>query len=331
MNQKQNLRVVLQLKTPLHISDPTPAAVTTDGKFAAEGFPCTRTTHAPRVVDGEIKYLPCIPANTIRHQLRAQLLEQIFAELENRSQPISLNAYAAISCGAATGAPDGVQATYQERRDIAAHPFLGLFGGGPRMLTGKLSAGDALAITPHTMGLAPGYEHLAVNGKITAIQWMVRKNPLPNAPHQAVSGGAQAISETEATLLAGKERGLAAMNCRQYVIPGVSMALNISLNNPTQAQLGAIITAVFALSTQPIGGKASHGYGQTELISVTLNGAEIAVNGEADMDNAEVNDAITAWHDALSMLNASELEAFAASQKAEPKPKKSKAEKAEKA
>lgn len=321
MKNNQKIQAVFTLTSPLHISDPAPAAVGLDGKFADQGFPCIRTTTMPRLVDGELRYIPCVPANSMRKILRMHLLAQIEEQLAARAQPLTLNAYAAAACGAATGAPDGIQATYQERRDIAAHPYLGLFGGGPRMMHGKLSAGAALAITPDTLNLAAGYEHLAAGGKITAIQWIFRKDPLASVDSDIIAGGAEAISAAQAAALESKERGLAAMNCHQVVIPGVSMVFEAKLTDPTGAQLGALLSAIFALPSRPLGGKSSHGYGQVALQSVTLNGEEIASQGELDMDNTMANDAMTAWGEALETITAADLEAFAASQKAE-KPKK---------
>jgi CRISPR type IV-associated protein Csf2 len=175
-----DIELVFTNVTPFHSSAPGGARVTLEGQFVGErqGFPCTRTRFMPVMggADGDgvptPVYVPLMPANTLRHVLREALLTPIMEHFRGR-YTLSTGSYAAAHAGNASGNPDGVTATYDEIVSVRQHPFLGLFGGGPRMVEGRLRVDAAWPITRVTLPYLGELEEHAVRGHLTNVQFIV--------------------------------------------------------------------------------------------------------------------------------------------------------------
>lgn len=327
--------VLMQNTTPYHSSTPGVAYVDLNGNFTAKApgaFPCLRTRQMPVMAsraEGEIKrlYLPIMPANSLRHELRAAILSEILDVFRGK-HTLSARAYAAAWCGNASGTPEGVTATFQEIASIQAHPFLGLFGGGPRMIEGKLMVDNAWAWTGEALDLMPHEAHEWINtGRLTEILWKRRMDPLAQAAEEAaeaIEGGAEAITEwsVKANIKPAKgkkgeeqaaesddDRGLRAFNAHEVVIPGARFTWTIGAKRPpTDQQLGAVLWGIQQMHGRHLGGMSALGYGKIAIKGVLLDGETIWQGESID------HPAIDIFLETLDDMAAEPFEAFAAAQ-----------------
>ena len=94
--------------------------------------------------------VPVIPANDLRGRLRRLAARTVFDVLLARGEKISLDAYHGMTCGAVTGSPGG-RLTFEEASQASCHPFLGLFGGGPRLVRSALQVSTGWPILASTI------------------------------------------------------------------------------------------------------------------------------------------------------------------------------------
>ena len=168
------IRGVLRLSSPLHIAAPRKEAVDPDTDrllpSGDRGIVVTPTTkyRLPMFVRGNpgaegnateeadiprgsaFTDVPVVPANDLRGRLRRCAARQVFDVLLAKNEQISLDAYHGMTCGAVTGSPNG-RLTFLGAAQAARHPFLGLFGGGPRMVRSALQVSTGWPILASTI------------------------------------------------------------------------------------------------------------------------------------------------------------------------------------
>jgi CRISPR type IV-associated protein Csf2 len=113
------------------------------------GFPLTvtRTTTFNLGVDAAseghsafVAEIPVIPASTLRGRLRRLAADVVIDAIG----PVSARLYHILRMGAATGDTIGKQVTNDIILGQRENPILGLFGGGPNLIAGRLGGADAL-------------------------------------------------------------------------------------------------------------------------------------------------------------------------------------------
>lgn len=331
--------IVLTNTTPFHSSAPGEARVTLDGDFVGNkdrgSFPCVRTRTMPiRKLDtngegdGGVRYLPVMPGNTLRHFLRAAAADLIFGQWRGR-KTLSIGAYAAMESGNASGRPDGVPPTFAESVRMGEHPFIGLFGGGPRMLEGRLKCDAAWAITPDSLPYLGDYEDYCCKGNLLSIEFKRRVDPVLrlNPEHAAlIDNVEQSLAQWASDNVQDKpgagenddgqirRRGLDSFSAHQFVIPGVHWLWRIALNHPTQAQIGLVLSAIQTVAGQVIGGMGAIGYGQIRIVDVLIDG-EPAWNGRGFEESEKNIRAFEAFAGALADMDPQQVEQFAATAK----------------
>ena len=334
------LNVIFRTVTPYHSSQPGISRVDLNGNFISngQGFPCIRTRHSSFLIPTDEKWdrqwRPIMPANSLRHALRERIAQRYFDAFRGKCT-LSLGAYAAILSGNATGNPDGAPAPFTVIQKTRNHPFLGLFGGGPRMIEGKLIVDQAIPIVSSLLGYIPDApQELALpdSVRLTEIVFKRRVDPvmkldenqidliagLPEsmdawfnsyyAPSSGVKQEKTAKKDDEsASAVNSKEtkaakknkesketkedkeineqeetkennesgRGLMAFNAHEVVIPGVPWMWKVHAKAPlTPAQIGALLDGVSQLHGTRLGGMSALGYGQIEIMSITLDSTE---------------------------------------------------------
>lgn len=292
------INVLLKTLTPYHSSAPGADYVSLDGKFGRKGpgmFPCVRTRAMPVIVRGEDAstkrvYVPIMPANSLRHVIRANILSDIIDAFRDK-YTLSADAYAAAWCGNASGNPEGIAATFAEISAVQMHPFLGLFGGGPRMIEGKISVDNAWAWPQDAATMASAYADYTNPSQVTDIVWKRRVDPIAKIGEdnvQVIANGVMEVTQWCARALEKKEegaeeeksRGLQAFNAHEVVIPGVYFAWAIDFKRkPTQQQLAAVLWAIQKMNGMHIGGGSALGYGKVEVADVMLDGNSIWAGG----------------------------------------------------
>jgi CRISPR type IV-associated protein Csf2 len=159
MNEQQtyagkafSIEGVCTLNSPLHVASPVGARLDDRGRVIAgdNGKPLTRTMIEPMVGrDGQPVDVPFFPANDLRGRLRRQARD-VVVDIVGK---VSLNAHHGMSCGAVTGRPaKGNSVDINELRRNLDHVFLGLYGGGPRMVPSAYSVEDMLPIVGALVG-----------------------------------------------------------------------------------------------------------------------------------------------------------------------------------
>ena len=160
------VRGILRLTSPLHIAsarkesvDPDTDRLVPSHERGIMVVPVTKyrlpmflgqledveVPRGPAFVD-----VPVIPANDLRGRLRRLAARMVFDALLARDEKISLDAYHGMTCGAVTGSPGG-RLTFEEAIQASHHPFLGLFGGGPRLVRSALQVSTGWPILASTI------------------------------------------------------------------------------------------------------------------------------------------------------------------------------------
>jgi CRISPR type IV-associated protein Csf2 len=344
------IEVTVRNITPIFSAAPGSNYITIDGTInpppGVSRFPLVRTRMmyvAADVGDGVIKSVPLqiVPGNTMRSLLRRTMLKHVIEPaLVEKGNKLSIGAYATAYAGNATGNPDGVPSSFDEIATMRAHPFIGLFGGGPRMLEGRLMVDSLYPI--HTNAeriIGAGYENEMMSGPITQVVWARRMDPILNLGSSedvaVINGGAVAANGWIQDLLANSKaaaskkkkaaadedesdgaaeengRGLKAFNAHEVVIPGLKWVWRISLDRPTDAQVGLVLLALNKMTNERIAGGHSKDYGRFVIDGVSLNGEQVwsqsgITGGEQYFD---------AVAEAIDGLSSKEFEQFAQSAK----------------
>lgn len=341
------IEVVLRNITPIFSAEPGSNYITLDGTInpplGAQRFPLTRTRSLKVVADSDdgvakVVALPVVPGNTMRNLLRRTMLKSAIepALFANKSQ-LKVGAYAAAYSGNASGKPDGVPSTFDEVVTMRAHPFIGLFGGGPRMIEGRLGVDNLWPIHQNSLRtIGMDYINDSLRGRITDIVWTRRNDPLlemSSAEDAAViDGGVKAVNGWITDLLTANSakktkaksdsaegteddsaRGLKAFNAHEVVISGVKWLWRISVDRPTDAQVGLILLALNKIESERIAGGHAKDYGRFVIEGVSLDGSQVwAPGGISDKCTEKYFDAIA---EALDGMTSAEYEQFAASAK----------------
>ena len=343
------IEVLIRNITPIFSAAPGSYYVSLNGTInppqGASRFPLTRArtmTVVAETGDGVAKGvpLPIVPGNTMRNLLRRTMLKDVIEPaLRDKSAQLSIGAYATAYAGNSSGNPDGVPSSFDEIVTMRAHPFLGLFGGGPRMLQGRLMVDSLYPIHQFSQRIiGSDYINDSIKGGITEIVWTRRNDPILQlgSPDDAavIEGGAQAANDWITSLLAttkakkGKAakqadeaaessddngRGLKAFNAHEVVIAGVKWLWRINVDRPSEAQIGLILLALNKLANQRIAGGHAKDYGRFVIEDVILDGESVwTPSGVSGQATEQFFDAIA---EALDGMTSSEFEQFAASAK----------------
>lgn len=361
MKTSFTITAVLTTMSPLHITEPGDARVDLTGRDVkgGAGFPCPRTTkmwlsHQPALtsialegeeggaVAGGSSPVPCIPANSLRGQLRRQAARAIMDAIVARGEQLSINAYNVLQCGAATGAPDGTGPTVAEAVEADAHPYFGLFGGGPRLIRSNLRVDTALAVTPISLPyLRPEFASAVNPRQLLSVGWRRRNDDAMMlvdveaqariiASYQATlndyQDGAAASKAAKAKAKEDGEqaqavdaapRGLSAFNALEYVVPGTHFAVRLDLEG-TDEQAGLLLTALLGfVQTNRLGGEGRRGFGRFCLQSVVIteNGEQHPTVSRVSEDTkgweGRAAELVQAWEQAKKGLSAGDLERIA--------------------
>lgn len=324
---------LLITSTPLHISDvekarfqPTTHSGAGDedanGKviYAAKApgsFPLTLTRQMEVMLNNPmgknanqwtLRY-PVLPANGLRGALRRQAAAIIEDHLRyDREEKVSFNAYNGLHIGAVTGNPDGIPPSRDEVKAALDHPFMGLFGGGPRMIQSclRVSTGVPLLERLVEIGMIPDPDRYGIAAIPNAQGWrllqcvpVVRGDDAlqmrdPRAP-EVIADYAAAIDAAQQEVMARRarkaddskdgeeganvqegENGRQMLSYAQIVKPGTPFYVRFTLDcTPAQAGLllQALLNMIRSQDIKGIGGRSAIGYGRyLQNLQVRIDG-----------------------------------------------------------
>lgn len=344
---------IVRTRAPLHISAPE-----RNLRYDAErgrflrgergGFPCTpmRTLEvlAPGAADetnpiGAVR-VPVLPANGLRGRLRRLAAAEIEDHLvHQRGEQLPFVTYQAMHSGAITGNPEGTPPSLDEVRQFRSHPFVGLFGGGPRMVPSRLrvASGYPLVDALFDLGMIPD-AFRAEPGVIAASQaWrLLEAIPLNRTDDalqlrdahieevvqdyaEAMIGELARAANRKARKLASQADdaepiGLQFLSFVQAVITGTPFYVRFALDGEP-AQGGLLLAALRRLVAQEeargIGGKSSIGFGAFgHDLMIDVDGEKarpFATQSTLDVDHPIVAELIGAYEAFLASVSAQSL------------------------
>ena len=348
--RSMTIHAILRTLSPMHIADPTGGRYDHAEDrivYGDQGIPCTMTQKLPlsstRTVkvkrnDGEVDVqrqdeVPIIAANNLNGRLRRHAAKAIRSALKAKGQKVTLGTYNGMNCGAVTGSPDSEMLTFAEMSELAEHPFLGLFGGGPRMAERRVRIHNGLPLHNSEIirPLLTNLHHSRLED-----QWLdaavrpttvftFRRNDdikvLADIVEQAetIADYEKQVIAYQSSLLAAKSEeqraGVFTFSAHEVIIPLMNFHLTFELENVTEAQVGLFLATLdnFA-QKERIGGWSRNGYGRFMLTTVeaveedgTLH-EKLFNDGRLDSSQNVVKKALEAWDAAKADLSAERLE-----------------------
>lgn len=292
---KIRFQAILTTVTPLHIA--TPGAYRLNDRGYVEAENASNDNKQPVTAIQRLKMtdaslaVPVIAANNIAGRLRRHAAEQLLNAVRAGGKKVSLQAYSSLMCGAVGGAPDKRDLTYQEYLKSSAHPYIGLMGGGPRMLPRKmrvLNAVPVCSVAQDLMGslMHPNASDYLQNPVHLTQVWSFRRNDdlmdLVNVPQQAssIENYEQEIQERQAKIMADKAKGDRAKDSTftfsafEFVVPGANFNLVFELDC-NEVQFGLFLKSLDSFAEKErLGGHSRNGLGAFSLSNVIMSVAE---------------------------------------------------------
>jgi CRISPR type IV-associated protein Csf2 len=317
------------------------AAVVADADVAVADEAAAGTDGPLAWTDRTRVEIPVIHATTLRGALRRAAADVVKDALIARDETLSLSCYHALQSGApnATGnSGEGVDVALTH--EAAAHPFVGLFGGGARLFRSHLVCTTAVppfdhpvvqAMLPAGTGLLPlrartadGHEYAVNPRDVVKRQWFIRRDDAlalddPRAT-TVVADFDGDVEKYAAAVAANETRDLRLKAAVEVVVPGTPFGWSLELPDTTPAQLGLVLLALqnFARA-QRLGGLNRHGFGRfaLQLTLTSDNGKQVpvfldavgqaapyALNAQAPV----ICEALAAWTADAATLDAATLE-----------------------
>lgn len=300
---------IIKTTAPLHIASPRKKRIdpqTGYEAFGQGGIPCTPVVTMDLPFAREIRFerdgaeevmrkqmsVPVIPANNINGHLRRHAAALIFDAMGARGEKVSIGTYSAMTCGAVTGSPDAGMIKFDEYREARQNVFLGLFGGGPRMIRRNVRVHNIVPITDETIeaGLHSGSSrHPKMDGPVdlagaarikdgirSIVQnWtFLRKDDLKSLvdidrQESVIDDYLNKITEYQAKILEEQTKGkdgdrlsTFTFTAMEFVVPGIMFPTTFELD-VTDAQMGLFLLALDRFAAKDrIGGCTRNGFGQ---------------------------------------------------------------------
>ncbi|MDO8728576.1 MAG: type IV CRISPR-associated protein Csf2 [bacterium] len=310
------IHAILTTLSPLHIASPETFRYEvsdstgyglvkngTKGGIACAGI--QRRRFAPGSVDGLDYGVAVIAANNIAGRLRRQGAQILVNVLREKNQKITLQTYSAITCGAVTGKPDSRDLTFAEYKEVSSHPYVGLFGGGPRMLRRRMRVLDAVPVMDslrssgfsvgHPRGVGKATSGMNISrgaafrrgDDVSALLDVDRMEGVVTDFEVQFNARQRLIIEDQLAKDAeekGSRNSTKAWSAFEFVDPGVDFDFTVELTDVTDAQIGLFLLSLDGLAKTSIGGQTRNGLGR-----IRLNDVAIAINTG---DNVDVTDTI---------------------------------------
>lgn len=157
MSQTNRIEGILRLTSPLHCASPDKSNLP---KFDADGRPldngnATATVFQPLVTANSIERIPYFPGNDVRGRLRRKSAKLVLDHI-CVTEKVTPELYTGLNVGAVDGQPES-DLTVEEAIRARDNVYMGLFGGGVRMLRSRYSVCDLVPVLQSTIdaGLVP--------------------------------------------------------------------------------------------------------------------------------------------------------------------------------
>ena len=338
---------IFSLRAPTHISAPenyhaeivegyvrAKPGKTPQGK---EAMACTATQHREFLTAANAERFPFIAANNVAGRMRREAASLVMEALRKKNQKISLGSYSILTCGAASSSPDMEDVSYAEYKRAMNHPYLGLVGGGPKMIKRNMQVFDVLPcnefLRDQQFSIAHPHEEncrLAKNGyELTAVACFKRGDDIRSMLNvdqmeAMIENFDDEMRDRAEEMLKdkkGKEEGLkntvrsstVTWSSFEFIKPGADFDFTIKLNKNTDAQIGLFLLSLENFAQKHIGGQARNGLGRFTLNDVMLVGSGIEIkdvfnNNKLVKTHPSIEKYLKAWDAAAAAMTSEELE-----------------------
>ncbi|MYM92616.1 type IV CRISPR-associated protein Csf2 [Duganella vulcania] len=141
---------IFRLTRPMHCASPDESlAKSDDGNV-------TPTMQMRIVTPNGVQTIPYFPGNDLRGRLRRKAAAQVLDAI-SVAKKIRLELYVGMNSGAISASPDSAALTVEEVLRARDNVYMGLFGGGARLLRSRYSVADLVPVIEDTiaMGTVP--------------------------------------------------------------------------------------------------------------------------------------------------------------------------------
>lgn len=148
MTAANHIEGVFRLRSPLHCASP-------DDSLATK--PVETPTVQMRLITSQgTSQVPYFPGNDLRGRLRRKAAKIVLDHICSTSQ-VSPALYTGLCAGASSGQPDTSALSIEEALRAGRNVYMGLFGGGARLLRSRYSCQDLIPILRETVdvGMVP--------------------------------------------------------------------------------------------------------------------------------------------------------------------------------
>jgi CRISPR type IV-associated protein Csf2 len=323
--QKYLLNGFIRLTSPLHIASPEEKRYDpAHDRFAFGGGNATVTgiqkMKLPKAVEYKRKNekgeevtenfqpeIPVIAGNNLNGRLRRIATQIVLEKFREKKLLVNdLHVYSGMTCGAVTGKPEGSTILFDEYRKYRNHVFVGIFGGGPRMLRRNARIHNSIPVTADTLNLMysegsparhPGLsgvensvQDVIVPPKVSMTQvWLFnRKDDLEMLTDvdlltDTFDGYVSKVRERQKMIVEEKEKLRAkgkgendsktttrTYSCLEFVIPGINFPLTVEMDL-NEAQVGLYLLSLERFTQRErLGGIVRNGFGCFNLENVCL-------------------------------------------------------------
>lgn len=333
---KLTLKALLKTLSPLHISTAgsykyNPQTGYVEPETPANKGNLTPCTAIQRMgVIGEKYPVPVIPANNIAGRLRRHAAEMVLKAISAKGSKVSLQSYSSLMCGAVGGSPDSRDLSYAEYKKSTENVYLGLFGGGPRMLPRRVRVMNALPLRDGVLSAMEQQMHPHANQHVQnrpiSMAWTCRRNDdlmeMVNVPLQeeSIENYVEEIQKRQAIILDEKSKDRSktstfSFSSLEFVLPGSLFNFGFELDVNNAAQVGLFLMALDSfVSKERIGGKSTNGFGAfilKEVIFADEHGNEstdVFINGRLNQIDPMVKPYLEAWATAAGNIDVASIE-----------------------
>lgn len=145
MTQQNRIEGLIRITSPLHCASPDSSLATPDKNETP--------THQQRVLTSTgIQKIPYFPGNDLRGRLRRKAASLVLNQITAKEK-VSVDLYAGLNAGAISAQPDGSDLSVEEALRARDNVYMGLFGGGARLLRSRYRTNDLIPVIADTVAL----------------------------------------------------------------------------------------------------------------------------------------------------------------------------------
>ena len=179
---------LIQLITPMHVASTDVVSLDANNYVISgkNGNPLTGTMKQAIAVDGFVQHIPYFPSNDLRGRLRRKAAAIILKAFKAKKITVPAAIYSGLMCGSASANPEN-NLSIEEAVRGAKHVYMGVFGGGTRILESGYAPWDMVPILKCLIDIGMIPKHFSPSEKDVVHKSVTRNDgettviPMPDA------------------------------------------------------------------------------------------------------------------------------------------------------